>query len=599
MEDGKTICDACAATQNLPYNPDEEPVFEAAPEAQTPSFELNNPAEVPVKAKKIKMPKGPKGFPLGGIIAAAVVISAAVAVAVFWSSITSFFVRSFASPEDYMAHVEQKAAEEQINSITNAYGTVLEALGGEQEPGNFAVKSEMHIEVGNDILDMLESAIASSGAQMDLGWLSNIKMSLYANSNGELTESSIGIGLGKTTIATISMLMDMGKGDMYMGIPELSDAFLHVGMGDMGGEMPGWIDMEQIQDNLDEIVAMLPTEKIVNEAMNRYWAIVLENVQDVEKSTDTVEVDGLEQKLNVIECTITEKDILKIAADILKDIQKDEELLKSIYAIAEYTEGYNADEVDELIDMAIEELKDQIEDCDKKNRVELVTYIDNADQIVGRTVKIKSADAPSIEMHYITVWQKDEFAFEAEIADQAVITGSGGREKNLISGRYLIEVQGQKILTLDIDDYDEKIAEDGFISGSFTLTPNEEIVRELVEQMGSTDAMGFLDFTKVSLQFTISTSEKAAEMGMSIKVGGMKILTLTAASEQVEATEVKLPTNIVEVEDQTALMDWVMNMDFEQLIENMEEAGVPEMLIQLVEQAVGQMTPDDAVSGGY
>lgn len=613
--DGKVLCETCEAAKNMPYDPQSEPAYQpqqpvnqqpVAQSAPEQPFVLNNPVQQPQKAPKKK--KGGKGFPVGGVVAAVLVVAIAVTAVFCWDAISSFFVRSFASPEDYMAHVEQKAAKEQINSLTSAYGGVLDGLGG---AGDYAMETEFHFEIGDELLTMIETTLAYSGMDMDVSWLSDIKMTVYGNYSGDLTQSDIGIGLGKTTIATISVLLDMESGDMYMGIPELSDAYLYGNVEDAGMNIG---DLSTYKETMDELVEKLPTEEKLNEKLTLYWDIVLANAQDVQKDTETVEVDGLEQKLNVINCTFTEEDILNIAVAILEDVQDDEELMELAICFVEYAGSstvsyyeevwneewgmYESVPVYEEIDAeavvtegiadALDELESLKDDANDSNRINLTTYIDNSDKIVGRTLEVEADDDVTGEIYYITVWEKDEFAFETNFDDMMEIVGGGEREDGLISGEYEVTVEGEDLLTLEVSDYDEKLAEDGYINGSFTLKPSDELMERM---MGSSDAsMGaFMDFASLALQLDITNSEEGGEYTLRAKMGGATLIGVTVSASKQEAAKVEVPSETVDMYDEEALMDWAMNLDYEQLIRNLEDAGVADLIVDAILDGVDSM----------
>ncbi len=663
-EDGKTMCDACAA-QELAYNPVAEPAYQSAPEPvyqpaaepvyqpaaepvyqpaaepvyqhpvepvyqsapqnyyqnpaepvyqSAPSFELNNPAETGKKAKKAKKAKsGKKGFPVGGIVAAVAVVGVAAAAFFCWDSIVSFFMRSFASPEDYMSHVEQKAAEDTINDITTIYGDILGAMGGETETEDYAVKSDIQLTIGDEILDVLQSSMTASGMDMDLSWLSNIKLSGYVGSNEDLMKADLGIGLGNTTVATISYLMDLGESTMYLGIPELSDTYLQLNLEDIPGVTEDMEEIEnqlnQMQDMMDEIVKLLPAEEKLNEVLVRYWGIVLANLEDVEKSTETVEAGGLEQKLNVIECTITQEGLYNIVIAILEDLQNDKEMMECVYAIAELS-GADEDMVDEAIDMALESMEDMAKDADNDNRINLTTYVDNSDKIVGRTIEVEGSDMDPVKMYYITVWEKDEFAFEANVADQMEIIGSGSREKKLISGEYALEVQGMEVVTLEIADYDEKAAEEGYLNGVFTIAPGSDLADLVTGAMGSPvdpedDYYGSYEaypsassstssvvgaILNFELELSFVNTESNSEFGMVMKAAGVDVIGIKVTAEKVEPTDVKIPKDSVELdmEDPASIQEWVLGMDFEKVVSNLEKAGLPAELMEYVYEFVDQ-----------
>lgn len=627
IEDGKTMCEACAAAQSMPYNPAEEPAYQPpyqpsyeppyqpVAEPQQPTFELNNPVEPPKKGKKPKAPKTGKRFPVGLVVAATAVVGIAAAAVFCWDTISSFFVRSFGSPEDYMTHVEEKVAEENINSFTSAYGQMLNAMGG-GEMEHTGVKGEMHLTFGEDLLDLIELGMTASGTDMDLGWLSDIKMTVSSSIDGDLAEAEMGIGLGKTTIATINMILDMENGDCYMTVPELTGTYLALSMEDAGLDMS---QFEDYQEMMSDFVKMMPSEKKMNEILIKYWAIVLANVEDVEKSTETVEVDGLEQKLNVITFTVTDENLIDIAIAILEDIQDDEELLECAIGIYEkmypgygyleyneetgeyeevFVEADHEEIIMEALDSALESLEEVKDELDGDVSINVTTYIDNSDKIMGRTIEVETPD-DSYEAYYITVWEKNEFAFEANIADMIEITGSGSREKKLLSGEYEISVDGEHMLTLEVEDYDEKAAEEGYINGTFTLVPSDDVMEKIIDEMGATGMGAYLDFAKLALEVKLANTATSNDIALNIKMGGSTMFGISLYAEYVEGDSIKVPSKTVDMNDQEALMEWVMDMDFEQLISNLEDAGVSDMIVDALEGVIGYLDYYDNYSYAY
>ncbi len=597
--DEGNICETCAAARSLPYDPEKEPAYEQTAQPE-PVFTLNDPSQAPAKGQK---PSRPKKFPIAAVIVAVVLVGVAAAAVLFRDSLSSVFVRNFGSPEEYLAHVEEKEAQEQIDSITDAYGKLLGALGtytgtnvsdkvegSKEELGDFTIQSQIQFEIGDDVLEMLEPVLADAGMDMDLAWLSDIRLTLLSNTTGDLTQADMGIGLGKNSIATLRVLMDMAKGDMYMGVDELSDTYLFLHMEDYteGVQLP---DVGSVQQQINELAALLPGEAKINELLNRYYGIVLENVRDVEKSTEAVEVDGVEQKLNVISCTVTQEDILNIGIAILKDVQGDKELMEALYGIAAYTVVSAEEAVDEAISLALENMDDMLDACEKGNRIELTTYIDNSDNIVGRTIEIRSVDSEKIEISYVTVWSKNEFAFEAEIADMVEITGTGSREKNILEGSFEVEVQGQSVAELELSDYDEKAAEEGYLNATLKLTPSEEIMDMIIAEVGGElpQLGAVLDIAKLSLEVKLASSETSDTVGLRIKAAGATLLGFSITGEKVKPTEVKLPQDTVTLEDQQALQEWIMGMDFDQIIDNLEKADVPDVIMDAIYQVLNQL----------
>lgn len=613
------LCDACMAAKTASepaqaqapvslesqlYQSAPQPAQESAPQ---PVFELNDPVTTAQKAPK---PPRAKGFPLGTVIAAILVVAIAVSAVVCWDSVQSFFVRSFGTPEEYLERVEEKAAEEVIDSVSSAYGDILGAF--DTADTDTALSAQISISVGDDLLDLLSTYLNAYGMNMDVSWLGDICLTMDEATDGDLFRTSIGIGLGNTTIATYDFIMDLAMGTVYYGFPELSDAYLCLDPEDMGMDMDDYQEiMDQYSQILVDVLDDLPSEKRVNELLSKYWQIVLEHMQDTEKDTETVEVGGIAQKLNVITCTLTQEDLLNIFIEILEDIRDDDELIDCITGIweqvyqgngyydwvynsatGEYEMVFVSDELDyeeellDAIDETLEELEDALDRCDEDNRINITTYVDNSDEIVGRTFEIESADGEDQEISWVTVWKGKEYAFEADILGQVKITGSGTRSGDLINGEYKVKYQRQTVLEIEVIDYDEKKADEGYLSGSFKFVPGDDLLEEILDDMGVSSLGGVIKLTDLGIQIDISESADGTSMGIRVVQGRSTLVGLTVSTETGSDISVKVPGNTVGVDE---AMEWIVSFDFDTLLSNMRKAGVDEELVDMLEDGIDEI----------
>ena len=60
------------------------------------------------------------------------------------------------------------------------------------------------------------------------------------------------------------------------------------------------------------------------------------------------------------------------------------------------------------------------------------------------------------------------------------------------------------------------------------------------------------------------------------------------------AGSIKEPSNSISATNQEALMNWVAEMDFDTILKNLRNAGVPGDLVDMLEQGL-----DSTLNGGY
>ena len=216
IDDGKLFCDACAPADAKPEAPAEQPQSAAeTPVVAEETIELGG-TEPAKKAKKPR--KAPKKGLIIGIIAA-VVVAAGACTAIWWDNVSNFFVKTFSSPEDYMAHVTQNAADEGIGALGDVYGTILDSMSGKAEKPQYnGMDMTMEVTVGDQLLNLLKE---SAGADIDLSFLKQIAITTKVITDADNMKSQVdaSFSLGGVKIATISAIANMQDFTCMLGSP--------------------------------------------------------------------------------------------------------------------------------------------------------------------------------------------------------------------------------------------------------------------------------------------------------------------------------------------------------------------------------------------
>ena len=96
--------------------------------------------------------------------------------------------------------------------------------------------------------------------------------------------------------------------------------------------------------------------------------------------------------------------------------------------------------------------------------------------------------------------------------------------------------------------------------------------------------------SQMQLTFAFDVKEDQADVKVSILSSGMEIVSLHVSGSATEGGEISVPAEGVDVEDQQALSQWLMALDFNKLFENLANAGVPqEYLLELQQVLFGGM----------
>lgn len=542
----------------------ENVVEEAVQEGEQPEFMLNTEGEIAKPKKKIS------AIPF---LICGIVVIAAVALLAFlnWSNFSGFFTRTFSSPEKLQTKVYEDVVANAFDKVTVSEDNKK----GEQtfDPTNMGAEGEMRLTIDDQLL----SLIPANG--MDMSWLSDIAIGFDSSVKDNLAKMGMSVILGDTKIASADMLMDQESMEYWISVPELNDKAIYMNYLDIleesGMAMSALTDSEMIA----ELEKVMPSQDVIETIAKRYVGVLMSNFGDVEKSTETVKVSGVSQKLHVLKATMDEDDLLENAENLIKTLKKDKDIKEIILDIEEYAgeEGIY-DSFIEALDEALETLDE--EDMDLPSfKLTLLTYLNDANDIVGITVKASSMGAKLEPLSWVRVEQGKKFASELVISagpESLVFEGKGEKAKTTNS-KYTLSYNGDEILTVKVQDY---VSDDTKTAGTLRITLSKDIMEEVMSGAdlpeSVLDLIGSAD-PALEIQFNIAEGESGS-FSIALAAGTKKLVTLALSTKLTAPDAIQIPENVIEFKDEESLTEWAetMNEDFlSTLMERLIEAGVP------------------------
>lgn len=584
VPDDVKFCPNCGA---LVGNISEEP---AAPTTQEPessfTFDPQPDFDEQPENKKPKMGKGKIAL----LAVLGVVVVVAIVALLNMNAIRAFFVRN-SSPASFMQTVEQDAMGSMVDSLTNAYGKILDSVG---KPGGF--EGSVQVQVSDSTMTMLNSMLAQQGTSVDLSWLNNIVFKTQSQWHGNRSLVNVGVGLGDVQIATFQIVTDMEQMKMWLAVPELNQQYLMMDLSDvyslnvqMGDTSAA---MQQAQAMLQGMMERMPKEEVVNSLLKKYIGIVLGCMNDVEKQETTLKLNGLEQTCTQLKTTITPENVLDIGQKVLSEVKSDAQIKEIILSMGEFAqENGGVEDAQQVYDQfvsQIEALLNQLE-SEKENLVAqagdgvLIVnhYVDGQNRIIGRGAEMLNGDSTSAgSFHYYTVTQDDKFAFEADL-NPVVVTGEGTTSGNLISGSYALTVQGKEMLNVEVEDWDQARWEQGATCGTVRLS----FGADALNQMSGAEEMAPM-LSQMQLAFTFDAKEDQTDVKASVLSSGMEIVSLHITGSATEGGEISVPADGVDVKDRQALEQWAMNLDLTQIMENLSKTDIPQEYLQMLQMVI-------------
>lgn len=547
--------------------PVQEPVV--TPPVQEPAFQLSTPA-TPKK-------KGNGGKIALGVVALVLVVGIVLA-AFNWNSVMRFFNRNFAQPEVYLADVEEDNVADAAKNIATAYDEALATYS----PKGTAVDATVTVQVSDQLISLLETALSENGVALDLGWVKNIVLEPKVNTYENTMQVDVGVGLNSTKVATVSMVWDMDTQTMWVGVPELHKTFVEMDATEVLGyeaeEMAETMAMSQ--QMTAQLMEVMPTGQQLEKLINTYFGIVMDGITDVEKSSETMEVGGLEQKLTVLTAQLSQKDVVKLAKALLKQAQDDEIIEDIMDDLSDYMSTANGGEDIDLhdaftysVDDMLEQLDYAMDEAESGKFITIETYLDNKDNIAGRTSTVHM-DGEKVKTHYITVTEGKEYAFEAELGTVS-ITGEGIIDGEKRTGSYTLTESGTDYVTVEIEDF--LCTDEGQITGTVRLIPTATTYEMMDLPAATAGILG---------QAALALTMDADSVTLGVESGSSELLSITLSGQASKPSQVALPEG-VSTEDSAGGQKWLSELDFDSVLANLKKAGVPDDYMTAMEQLVG------------
>ncbi|MBQ8909873.1 MAG: zinc ribbon domain-containing protein [Oscillospiraceae bacterium] len=554
-------------------DPSVEPEMDAA-ETEEPAFALNTEGEVAAPKKKInKLP-----FLIGGIVAAV----AAVLLVVFnWANVSGFFVRTFSSPEKLQTKVYEDVVSKTFDTFTVSDKEKTELP---YDPSNVGVEGEIRLSIDEQILNL----IPADG--MDVSWLSDIAIGYDMSIRDKMEKIAMDLILGDTSIIGADAVLNMETMEYWFRVPDLNDQAIYMDVGSLLDEM-GTVVMPAIYDteNLEEIAEILPSQEVLEQIITRYIGVVMSGFGDVEKSNEKVKVSGVSQNLHVLKATMDEDDLLKMAENLLKTLKKDDDIEDILLSIEEYVgeEGLY-DSFVEYMDEALESLDEVDMDDLGSFKLTLITYLNDANEIVGNTVKL-SLPGLGMGMKYepiswVRVEQGKKFASELVISagTESIVFEGKGENGKTTNSEYTLSYDGEELLTVEIEDY---VSTDNQLAGTVRIVPSEYVMENMMSEMDLNDSIAdLIGSASPALEIDFSGDKQGGSFSVALAAGAKKLIAISSTSKITGADAIEPPTDYVEYKDDESLTEWTENMktDFlDTLMNRLIEAGVPAELFEV------------------
>ena len=512
------------------------------------------PAPEPRKPKKI-------GWIIGAA-AALVVIVAAVLVALNFKVVSNAWMRTFSSPESYYRHVEKQAMADVIDTGVDVY----ERTPAEHDSYTSEVTTK--IVVGEPVRELAESLVG-----LDMDWLESAGLWEKVTMHDGKMGLQLDVSLNESSIATADLVTD-GE-DIYFRVPDIRDDYARIDQRDlMGGGAVSVqstrVTLLELAQNLPEI---MPDSDRMEKMLNRYVEAIVDNIDDVDKTTQTLQADTVSQKCTALTVHLDEDSLARIIEALCDTALEDEELQQILMDLVEQI-GQDPDEVwDELVE-ELEDVRDRADRIAEQVEIEMTVYVDGKGEIRGRTIVINDYET----LEYAAPEQGSNYGLRLALTrddfEQFVLEGSGKND----SGSFELLVEEMHILDITASDFDRDALEDGYLNGTFDIAPSPFVVNQLGNEVGQELRGLNLDLDDVHLVVEARSKKDSGSIVLRVMMGEEEYLSVNMdSSVSYTGGEVDIP------EDSISLENWTRNINISSLdvyLDRLEDAGFPSSLIR-------------------
>lgn len=553
---------------------------EKQPEAFVGGGYVQNPQNTAFEQPKNDVPgkkPGNKALFIVLAVVAAVAVIAGIVVCNL-GAITNTFMKTFSSPEKYYQYVEKKEIAELAGSAASIYDNVI------LSNANFSdrsVESKFTLEIGDEALDKLEDFTDVQYDLDDLDWLKEITLTVNSNSKDNLTSGEASLSLGKTEIISGEVIYNVEKEDLYIQVPQLIEKY--IGIEDVGQTLGTSYyrsaDTEEVLAMMEKVYDKCPDKGTVEKLLYKYFCTALECIDDVEKERTELEAEDITQKCTQLKATIDFETSQKMAVAVLEQMKDDKELKKIIMDMAEIEEDVDAKELYEDFQNSIE---NEIENVDywydSHTKIVMSIYIDGKGNVIGRQIKVRG-DGEQMTLNYKMPQKGGKFGFELSLdadGDNMRLVGTGKKSGNKLNGEFTVKEGKNKLLEIEVSNYDTKKIKEGFIEGNFIFS---------IKGAGTSYSTAAAMLSSYKLGFDIKTTKSSSNVVTTLYDGDEVWATLTTNVKTEKGKKVTVPADkkVIVVEDEYDLEEILEDIKFDKLKSNLKKAKAPSELLDMIE----------------
>lgn len=404
--------------------------------------------------------KGSKKKVIIPVVSVAVV--AAVGIGAFAFTRSNFFQSKFSSPEEYYRSVEEAYIDKEMKALSNAVA---------EEEFN-EITASVNLEDAGVAMLGLSGYI--SDAEVDA--LGDLEIRINTGEKDGVSGAQAALYSGDESILSANTVIDTDSGDLYVQIPELSESYIRISQDDTSVDFQELIGMSTALD-FSSLPDMLP----------KYLDVMLDYATDVERQDSTLTVGSISQDATLLEVRIGGGQLTDMAVDLMETMQTDKDLEEMLVNLGDYmmaTDPYFGYSGQEFYDEAMNQLQETLDDARSEGvpesaAIEMDVWVDGDGNIIGRTITLVDSEETLEVFNVLEAQDGGNYASELSVGDisngdYVSLEGEGTIKGGKAAGSYRLMSADEEVLQIEMSDYDVKLAEEGYLDGTFLFTSDTD-----------------------------------------------------------------------------------------------------------------------------
>ena len=436
---------------------------------------------------------------------------------------------------------------------------------------------------------------------LDFSWLQSISLDTNTSLQQGLEALTAAVLLNDSKLCDLNIYMDFAKMAEYIQIPDISEGYLVAPMESSDVSISD--DSMKLYFNLlSDLSSVLPDKDTLSTLLERYGQLVISNMEDGASTDETVSVERISEDCTVYEGQLSEASTVKMLQDIAKTAKDDKEI-KSLFD--SWTEaGIATDDQYQEFQTAVDDLLSDSADegADDSTLIYSRIWVNNEDKVVGREI----GTVDGAETTPVFTWKapsadgSSALLLEVQADGSSLtLTGSGTSSEGLLTGDYILAMDGTETMDIHVADLETKPEKTGYYNGKFTLTfPSVDTESTDSEDTTTNPLAGFA----VEVNLTSDITTETSQIDLTLTTSGAALATLSISGGYGEGPETKDGDSLTpaySVDDENDAVEYMKTINWDTLAANATAAGVPEELVSqlqtLLDSAVQNViNPDTA-----